>query len=54
MAAWSVIRYAEIQADRLRVPDMEIAVRFRWKARNDSAAMFAGGEIGGYYLADKV
>lgn len=53
-AAWSVIRYAEIQADRFRVPDMEIAVRLRWKTRDYSAAMFAGGVICGHDVADKV
>ena len=53
-AAWGVIRYAEIQADRFRVPDMEIAVRLRWKTRNHSTAMFAGCVIGGHDVADKV
>jgi len=53
-AAWGVVCQAEVQADRFRVADMEIAVRLRWKARHDSAAMFASGEISGYYPADKV
>jgi hypothetical protein len=34
--------------------DMEVAVRFRRKACDHSTAMFAGGEIGGYYFSDKI
>ena len=53
-AARGVVCQAEVQADRFRVTDMEIAVWLRWKARNDSAAMFAGCEIGCHDFADKV
>ena len=53
-AARGVVRYAEVQADRFRVTDMEIAVWLGWKARNDSAAMFAGCVIGSHDVADKV
>ena len=53
-AAWGVIRYAEIQADRFRVADMEIAVRLRWKTRDHSAAMLAACVIRGHDVADKV
>ena len=53
-AARSIVCQAKVQADRFRVADMEIAVRFRWKTRNDSAAMFAGFVIGSHNAADKV
>ena len=52
--ASNFIRDAEIQADRFRVTDMEIAVWLGWKARHDSAAMFAGCVIGGHDVADKI
>jgi hypothetical protein len=53
-AAGGVICYAEIQADRFRMADMEIAVWLGWKTCNHSAAMFAGCMIGGDDVADKV
>src|SRR4051812_2914888 len=53
-AARGVIRDAEIQADRFRMADMEIAVWLRWKTRDHSTAMFASCMIGGDDVADKV
>ena len=53
-AARGVIRDTEIQADRFRMTDMEIAVRLGWKARHDSAAMLAGCAIGSHDVADKI
>ncbi len=44
---------AEVQADRLRVTDVEIAVRFRRKA-GDGGGMLAGREVVGDDLADEV
>ena len=53
-ATRSIVCQAKVQADRFRMADMEIAIRFRWKARNDSTAMFAGFVIGGHNATDKV
>jgi hypothetical protein len=53
-AAWGVIRYAEIQADRFRVTDMEIAVWLGGKTRNDVTTVLAGCAIGSHDVADKV
>jgi hypothetical protein len=44
---------AEIEADRLGVTDMEIAVRFRRKARDDAVDAL-GGEVGLDDVADEV
>ena len=38
-------RDAEVQADRLRVADVEVAVRLRRKARGDAAAVLPGGHV---------
>jgi hypothetical protein len=53
-AARDVIGYAEIQADRFRMADMEIAVWLGWKTRDYSAAMFAGCVVIGHDISDKV
>ena len=47
------LRHAEIQADRLGVADMEIAVRLRRKA-GDDARMAAGREVGADDVADEI
>ena len=44
---------AEIQADRLGVADMQVAVRLRRKA-GDDAGVTAGGEVGADDVADEV
>src|SRR6185295_20142149 len=38
-------RDPEIEADRLRMADVEIAVRFRGKAGGHAAVMLGGGDI---------
>jgi hypothetical protein len=38
-------RHAEIQADRLGVPDVEIAVRFGRESGRHTAVMLSGGEV---------
>ena len=53
-AAWNVVRQAEVQADRFRMADMEIAVRLRRKPRDHSAAVFPGCMVGDDDVADKV
>jgi hypothetical protein len=53
-AARGVIRYAEIQADRFRVTDMEIAVWLGGKTRNDLTTVLASCAIGSHDVADKV
>ena len=45
---------AEVETNRFGMADMEIAVRFRWKAGDDPTAMFAGGAIGRDDLTDEV
>ena len=52
MAA-ELLRDAEIQADRLGVADMEVAVRLRRKA-GDDARVAAGREIGRDDVADEI
>ena len=53
-AARGVIRYAEIQADRFRVTDMEIAVWLGGKTRNDMTTVLASCTIDSHDVADKV
>ena len=45
---------AEVEADRLCVPDVEVAVRFRREAGDDAAAVLPRGHIGTHLLADEV
>ena len=45
---------AEVEANRLGMADMEIAVRFRRKAGHHSAVMFPGSPIGCHNLANEV
>ena len=45
---------AEVQADRLRVADVEVAVRLGREARRDAAAVLSGGALGVDDLADEV
>ena len=46
-------RQSEIQADRLGVADMEVAIGFRRKTGMHPAAMFAGGQVPGNHLANE-
>ena len=48
-----LLRDPEVQADRLRVAEVQVAVRLRRKAR-DGRRVFAGGEVRGDDLADEV
>ena len=45
---------AEVEADRLGVPDVQVAVRLGRKARDDAAAVLSGGDVGGDDLANEV
>ncbi len=45
---------AEVEADRLGVADVQVAVRLRRKTRDDLAAVLAGGYVGGDDLANEV
>jgi hypothetical protein len=47
-------RNAEIDANRLRVPDVEVAVRFRRKPRDDLPAVRAGGDVGAHHVPDEI
>ena len=49
-----VLGDAKVQTDRLRVPDMQIAVRFRWKARLHAAVVFPSVVVSANLLANKV
>jgi hypothetical protein len=49
-----LLRDAEVQADGLRVADVEVAVRFRGKAGDDHPAVFTLAEVAGDDLADEV
>lgn len=53
-AARGVIRDAEVQTNRFRVTDMEIAVWLGWETRNDTTTVFACCTIGSDDVADKV
>src|SRR4029079_6122597 len=44
---------SEIQANRLCVAEMEIAVRFRWKARDDALDQ-AAGEVSLDHVANEI
>src|SRR5262249_56015806 len=44
----------EIQADRLGVADMEIAVRLGWKPRRHPAVMLSAGNVVGDDGADEI
>ncbi len=45
---------AKVETDRLGVPDVQVAVRFRREARDDAAVVLPGGHISGNDLANKV
>src|SRR5207237_8130834 len=45
---------AEVQADGLGVPDVEVAVRLRWEARLHPATEGAAGDVLADELADEV
>src|SRR5207253_10541942 len=45
---------SEIETDRLRVTDMQVAIGLRGKASNDSAAVLTGAKILGNDLPEKV
>jgi hypothetical protein len=47
-------REAEVQADRLRVSKVQVAVRLRRKARLHAAVVLAEGEIGVDLVVDEV
>ncbi len=44
----------EVEADRLRMADVQVAVRFRREAGDHPAAVAAGGDVGGYDLSDEI
>jgi len=48
-----LLRDAEVEADGLGMPDMQVAVRFRRKPRDDHLMLF-GIEIGLHDVADKI
>ncbi len=52
-SATVILRKAEVEADRLGVAEVQIAIRFRWKARADRN-MLAGGKVGIDNIADEV
>ena len=52
-AAAKLLRNAEIQADRLGVADVQIAVRFRWEPGHDLLHA-AGFEIAGHDVPDEI
>src|SRR5262249_54484707 len=52
-ATAELLRYAEIEADRLGVADVEVAVRLRRKPGDDSAVA-SGCEVGANDVADEV
>ena len=43
--ALELLSDAEVQADRLGVADVEVAVRFRWEPRIDASSVLAGGPV---------
>ena len=45
---------AEVEANRLGVPDVQVAVRLGREARDDLAAVGAGGDVGGHNLTDEI
>ena len=45
---------AEVQADGLRVADVQVAVRLRREARDHPAAVLSCADIGGDDLADEI
>jgi hypothetical protein len=45
---------AEVEADRLGVADVQVAVGFRGKTRHDPAVVFAIFQVFGHDLANKV
>ena len=53
-AAAELARDTEIQADRLGMADMQIAVGLRWEAGRDAARVLAGGLVVDDDLADEV
>ena len=48
------LREAEIQADALRVADVEVAIRLRREARDHLAAIAPRRDIGGDHFADEI
>ena len=48
------VRDTEVEANRLGMADMEIAVWFRWEAGDDPSGMFTGGAVGSHDLTDEV
>src|SRR5262245_37688093 len=47
-------RDAEVQADRLGVPDVEVPIRLGREARDDAAAVLVDLEIAGDDVADEI
>ena len=45
---------AEVQVDRHRVADVEVAVRLGWEARHDAPPVAAALQVGGDLLADEI
>ena len=49
-----LLAHAEVQADGLGMPDVQVAIRLRWKAGNDPAVISAGRLVFGDYAADEI
>jgi hypothetical protein len=54
LQAAEALREAEVQADRLRVADVQVAVGFRGKARVQLSAVLAAGAVGENPFFDEV
>jgi glutaminyl-tRNA synthetase len=54
MRAGEIAGDAEVEADRLRVADVQVAVRLGRKARGDTATVLARRVVGGDDLADEI
>ena len=52
--AAKVLRDIEVQTDRLRVADLEVAIGFRRETRLHTPVMLTGRHIGSHYLADEI
>ena len=52
--AAKVLSDIEVQTDRLRVADLEVAIGFGRETRMHAPVMFASRHIGSYYLANKI
>ena len=53
-SAPELLGYAEIQAHGLRVADMHVSVRLRWKPRDDRPPVFPAGDVFAHDLPDEI